>query len=125
MQKLLFEKAWDQTISTQDRDRIQHIFNDTKESTEENIELITLWHAVNHKGDLLVTALMHNKTDERFTFNDQPIQYVIKHNVVGEFSFTIPALTLESKTSMPWTFIFPKDYWTNKLGKETGELSLL
>ncbi|GEL76773.1 SLAP domain-containing protein [Tenuibacillus multivorans] len=105
--QLQFEEKWDKTISEQDRSKIEEVFNKTKTHVEEVIEVVTLWHATNHKGELLVTALIHNRSDESLHFRDTTVQYQTIHQLIAKRSFTISNLTIPPQTSMPWTFIFP------------------
>ncbi|TFB13109.1 SLAP domain-containing protein [Filobacillus milosensis] len=106
MQKLQFEKKWDKTISDQDRSKIEEVFDETQESDEE-FEAVTVWHANNHKGELLVTALIHNRSDQTVLFRDTDVIYKTLDEQIAERTFDIPALQIPPKTSMPWTFIFP------------------
>lgn len=70
MQNLVFEEAWDKTISNQDRYEIERAFQQSM--IPQNELLCTpLWRAINHKGDLLVTVLIHNGTKEDFSILDK------------------------------------------------------
>lgn len=107
MQKLQFESAWDKTISENDRERIQQIFLETSPSHNRDIEFTPLWEAMNHKGELLVTVLVQNFSKQIISFHNENLQYWEDEKIVSTHSFTLPALMIESATSMPWTFIFP------------------
>ncbi|WP_068672633.1 SLAP domain-containing protein [Oceanobacillus sp. Castelsardo] len=108
-QTLQFEAAWDKTIANQDRERIEQEFLKVKEnlSREEEIQFTTLRHAINHKGELLVTVLVHNTSNTDFTFYNHNLHYQANGETIAEHIFTIPRFVIEKETSMPWTFIFP------------------
>lgn len=108
MQKLIFEAAWDKTIAQQDRETIEQLFQKTKTNDTNAIEAITVSQAFNHKEDLLVIVLIHNFHDEVFSFDKIEVTYLEKETEIAAHHFSFPKLKLKSKTSMPWTFIFPK-----------------
>lgn len=118
MQKLIYEQAWDKTLSKIDRQEIEEVFHETKDGEE---MFVTIWDATNHRGALLVTALIHNRGDEAVTFVEEKIRYVSNESVVAEHPFTIPALSVEPKTSMPWTFIFPAGSWDEEFSSDQLE----
>ncbi|KHD85459.1 hypothetical protein NG54_09300 [Heyndrickxia ginsengihumi] len=109
MQNLQFEKAWDRTLSAKDRKRIKEIFSETKSISEHSVYFSTLWQAKNYKGELLITVLIHNFRQQLLSFCETPIRYVEGTTIIAEHIFTIPSLRIEPTTSMPWTFIFPKE----------------
>lgn len=103
MQTLFFEPAWDKTIAPADREKIiahfqtRHLVND--------IMLSFLWEAINHKGERLVTVLIHNEEDTSLPLQDVVITYNKNGEQIAAGIFTLP-LEIPGKTSMPWTFIF-------------------
>lgn len=90
-----------------DRAHLVELFEQTKGNNQSTIEMIPIWKAVNHKGELLITALIHNRTEQLLEFIDTTIIYEEVDNH-AEFSFTLPELKVEPFTSQPWTFIFPE-----------------
>ncbi|RPF50628.1 SLAP domain-containing protein [Aquisalibacillus elongatus] len=105
--KLVYEEKWDQNLSREDRRKIEEVFDETKES-DQAIEAVTLWHAFNHKNELLVTALIHNRSENDIIFDHTHITYRTLDETIAEDTFTIPRLVVQPNTSMPWTFIFSK-----------------
>lgn len=98
MQTLFFEDAWEKTISPQDRNNIQRVFDETP--IEGGVTITCLWEAKNHVNSVLVTTLIHNHTDVALTLENKNIQYQTK-----TATFTVP-VTIPAFHSMPWTFIF-------------------
>lgn len=108
MQKLTFEQAWDKTISLKDREKIHEVFLATNQKKNETIKFIPLWQAKNHKGELLVTVLIHNFSEQSLAFHNNKLHYLTSNNeIIAEHTFSHASLMLEPETSMPWTFIFP------------------
>ena len=107
MQQLQFESSWDKALSTQDRDYIEKLFNDTKEQQHATIMFSPIREAINHRNELLVTVLVHYFSDNSFVFEDTRLVYSNEQAVVAENVFTLPTLTIPAHVSMPWTFIFP------------------
>lgn len=101
MQTLFFEKAWEKTISSLDRKKIQTAFNETQ--MEEDVRITYLWEAKNHEDAVLVTSLIHNHTDKPLHIKNNKIQYGTRTQC-----FTL-AITIPAYHSMPWTFIFEGD----------------
>lgn len=104
MQKLQFEAAWDKTISDKDRSIIEKVFDDTKEQ-DQRISCSVIRTAINHKKQLLITTLIHNRTDQQLNFRKRKVSII---TASGKFTqnFTIDALEIPPYCSMPWTFIF-------------------
>ncbi|WP_339171099.1 SLAP domain-containing protein [Solibacillus sp. FSL R5-0691] len=104
MQKLQFEAAWDKTISTQDRLIIEQAFQKTKEQ-DQLISCDVIRKAINHKKQILITTLIHNRTDRHLTFNNRKVSIITETSRIAR-NFTIDALKIPPYCSMPWTFIF-------------------
>ncbi|MDL4839652.1 SLAP domain-containing protein [Aquibacillus rhizosphaerae] len=107
MQQLRFEQAWDKTIAEVDRKRITRIFKESTLQKDEPIQLTRLSQAKNHKGELLVTVLVHNTTQQTFSFYNKQLRYIENKAEMATHIFTSPAISIEPLVSMPWTFIFP------------------
>ncbi|SEQ79113.1 SLAP domain-containing protein [Piscibacillus halophilus] len=107
MQQLQFEEKWDKTLSEQDRRKIEEVFDETKDHNELDFEPVTLWHANNHKNELLVTVLLHNRATETKSFENVHVVYKTLDEPIAEHDFNVPRLNIPPNTSMPWTFIFP------------------
>lgn len=123
-QTLIFEGKWDKTLSEKDRNYIKRVFNDTSHSARK-IEFVPLWTARNHKNELLVTVLIHNRTIEEITFSEDRLSFIANEEIIATHVFTYPSLCIEQQTSMPWTFIFPEESIMNDRNIETGSLCLM
>lgn len=123
MQQLEFEASWDKALSAQDRSKIHEIFDETKELKSSDVLFTLIRKSMNYKNELLITVLVHNFTDTMMTFHNTRLVYSTTDLVVAEKEFTLPALTIPPKVSMPWTFIF-NEYKTNAL-KIHAKLQLL
>ncbi|UOQ84532.1 SLAP domain-containing protein [Gracilibacillus salinarum] len=109
MQHLIFEEAWERTISDGDRQRIKDIFEKTKTASNDGISFIIIQVASNHRNDLLVTSLVHNFSNEPADLTNASVQLVDEHNgEIGSMQVQDERLRIPADTSMPWTFIFPK-----------------
>lgn len=105
MQHLIFESAWDRTISPQDRNEIISFFHSTASHIKEGVHFSFLREATNHRGDILVTVLIHNGENKILSIKDTIIRYVYHDQIIATNTFSIPC-HIKEKTSMPWTFIF-------------------
>ena len=106
-QQLQYESSWDKGLSDKDRNKIEEAFSKSLSLKEEGIQFTVLWTAINHKGELLVTALVHNFLGQTCSFHDQCLQYKEDNLLIAKHCFSLPTLMIPAKTSMPWTFIFP------------------
>lgn len=125
MQQLQFEASWEKAIAKQDRKQIETIFKETKHFSDSDILCSPIRVAINHKEALLVTVLVHNFTDDPLTFHNVRLLYGVQGEVIADKIFTIPALVIPAKVSMPWTFIFPKDSYKKQTAFENGRLEIL
>lgn len=114
MQQLQFEKAWERTISQQDRDNITKIFNKTKACAKNKVEITLIKHAINHKKEALFICLIHNFTNQDFIVDDVSVEYKENEISIARQHFHHPRLIIQSKVSMPWTFIFPMEQFDSK-----------
>ncbi len=122
MQALQFETAWDKTIAPADRKNIEWLFEDTKNNYIDNIVFLPIRQDYNHRQDLLIIVLLHNFTDQPFSFGTIDLAYWEKDKLIAAHHFSFRNLTLPAKTSMPWTFIFPKAAQKAKASFENGKL---
>lgn len=113
MQKLILDPTWESTLSPADCEMIQEKFNRTVNEVE-RLVAVPIWRAVNHKGELLITALIHNRTSEKITFMNQQVAYIEEGNEMASCIFTIKRLVIGAHCSMPWTFIFPRGTFLEK-----------
>jgi len=107
LQQLIFENAWERTISQLDRQKIENTFEQTKRNTNLLLDLIPLKTATNHRGELLVTVLIHNFDEKPFDMSTVTIHLLYNKEKVATHTFHEKRLVLDENTSMPWTFIFP------------------
>ncbi|WP_196220149.1 SLAP domain-containing protein [Terrilactibacillus tamarindi] len=121
MQQLFFESSWDKTICVKDRQMIHDTYMKTK-NDDNTIHFVPLWQALNHNESLLVTVLVHNFSEKRLTFDHKVIKYFEDRKQMAEYVFHLPTLVVEAKTSMPWTFIFPKESVDENAKLENGYL---
>ncbi|MER2059960.1 MAG: SLAP domain-containing protein [Niallia sp.] len=124
MQQLQFESSWDKQIASQDRENIEKIFHETKRLNSPSVIFSPIREAVNHKGALLVSVLVHNFTEHPLTFQNAPLHYSVNDEVIAETSFTLPDLVIPAHVSMPWTFIFPKDSYRATPSFKHGKVEL-
>ena len=104
MQKLQFEAAWEKTISAQDRILIEQVFQKTKEQNQ-RISCSVIRTAINHKKQMLITTLIHNRTDQQLNFHNREVNIITEAGEITQ-NFTIDTLKIPPYCSMPWTFIF-------------------
>lgn len=108
MQKLQFESAWEKTIAPDDRQTIEDIFNKEVTSLTSGVHFSFLWQAINHKGDRLVTVLIHNCEKTNLHIENTVVTYHQQEQVIATGTFTLPC-NVDSYTTMPWTFIFKEN----------------
>ena len=125
MQQLQFEASWDKALAVQDRQNIERIFHETKHLNSSGIVFSPIREAINHREELLVSVVVHNFTDDSLTFHNTRLLYKIPGEVMANQAFTLPALSIPSHVSIPWTFIFPKGSYTPQVSFENGQLEIL
>ncbi|MEO4053019.1 SLAP domain-containing protein [Solibacillus sp. CAU 1738] len=124
MQQLQFEASWDKALSAQDRDQIEKLFNETKEKHFANIVFSPIREAINHRNELLITVLVHNFSAIPLTFENTRLVYLNEQMILAEKLFTLPALVIPPKVSMPWTFIFPQGNYRSGNSNWAGRLQI-
>ena len=112
MQKLYFEPAWDKTIAPSDREKIMHHFQQQTKQLQDGVQLAFLWKARNHKGEQLITVLIHNFEEKNFRLHSTVISYNELGKQLANATFSLPC-EIPGNTSMPWTFIFSEMNETN------------
>src|SRR5690625_3848349 len=113
MQQLYFEPAWDKTIAQTDRDKISQLFKRQLIQLGNDICFSFLWEAFNHRGERLVTVLIHNTEDNSLRIQDTAIALYKQQQQIANGIFHLPC-EIPSKTSMPWTLIFSATNQTSK-----------
>ena len=118
MQSFQLQEAWQRTISEEDKERLFLLFEESKDHSAEAITCVPYRLAVNHRQELLCTVLIHNRSEESLDIRNVDIS-VYKNNLeIAHHSFHDLPLQLPSKTSMPWTYIFPLDRYHSSLTNE-------
>ena len=112
MQKLYFEPAWDKTIAPTDRKKIIHHFQQQTKQLQSGVHLSFLWNACNHKGEQLITVLIHNFEEINFRLDNTAISYYEQGKQPANATFSLPC-EISGNTPMPWTFIFSDTNETN------------
>ncbi|MDN4494339.1 SLAP domain-containing protein [Ureibacillus aquaedulcis] len=125
MQHLQFEASWDKALAAKDRLKIKNIFDETKDLNHSDCLFSPIREAINHEEALLVTVLIHNFTSHVLSFHNTRLLYSIQGEAIADEIFTLPALMIPSKVSMPWTFIFPKGSYSPRATFENGRLEIL
>lgn len=118
MQKLYFEPAWDKTIAPTDREKIIQHFQQQTKQLQAGVHLSFLWNARNHKGEQLITVLIHNLEDMIFRLDNAVISYYEQDKQRANATFSLPG-EIAGNTSMPWTFIFSDANETNENSQYT------
>lgn len=111
--QLLFEEAWERTISPQDRQAIIQKFEASHLQAGE-IKFIPFRWALNHQGELLATVLIQNGEHKDFPLDNLTLSMEDSHGQLAEKSFSLPHIVVKANTSMPWTFIFPPSNQSRK-----------
>ncbi|WP_419960821.1 SLAP domain-containing protein [Psychrobacillus sp. BM2] len=124
MQNLQFESSWEHAIALKDRELITNIFQNSSTEDGQSIRLEPIWEAMNYKGEVLITVLIHNFSNTGLTFQNQKFTYIEKETIIAEHIFTVPQLIIKPKTSMPWTFIFPTESLEMKEIRGNGKLKM-
>lgn len=139
MQTLHLEPAWERTISMQDYQLINKLFLRRQNAPRlfqemslaqlcmeghSSVLLFPIWHAVNHSGDLLVTALIENQTNQVLNIVDEMITYCYEEKKLAKAPFTLTQVLLKPHTTVPWTFIFPHVSLEQTLSSQERKLVL-
>jgi SLAP domain-containing protein len=124
MQKLIYEDAWERTISEKDRNIIENSFKDVI-FQDNAIQFTQVRWDVNYKKELLLIVLIHNCTNRNFSFMRKKLHYTVNGTVLAEHTFTFSNLIVEAHTSMPWTFIFPYGTYQANIPPEKGKLEMV
>jgi SLAP domain-containing protein len=125
MQKLVFEDAWERSVSPIDRERIEKAFQHAIFTRDGHIQFTSLRQDLNYKNELLVMVLVHNLTEEKYSFQQKQVGYIHLDKILAKHTFTQPTLEIEAKTSMPWTFIFPVGSFDINGNYREGELKII
>lgn len=108
MQQLYLHPTWEKAVSQKDLALIEDVFEQTYTKADDVIMSPVVRTAFNHKGELLITALVHNFTHHSARFMNRSV-FIRCGDYMEEQVFTIPSLSIPPFTSMPWTFIFKPD----------------
>lgn len=117
MQTFELQDAWQRTISDHDKNELTTLFKKTQPREKESITCIPYRLAYNHRQELLCTVLIHNTKDSSVDIGRATVQLLHQNSIVANHDFHF-SLQLDKKTSMPWTYIFPKKSYESSLSVE-------
>jgi SLAP domain-containing protein len=121
MLKLVYHPTWDKALSSKDRELIEQV-HQTVFITDKAIQFTPIRWDRNHKNELLLIVLIHNNSDEAYSFKQKRLSFLQHNNVIANHLFDLPYLTIRSKTAMPWTFIFPVNAYNREKTFTEGTL---
>jgi SLAP domain-containing protein len=112
--ELSYEPTWKKALSEQDYQLIERIFEETSRPKEGKLQFTSVRAAYNHRGDLIATALIQNSQNDSFSIHELPLLYREHGQEIAEHTFTLSRLVIPPHTTMPWSFLFPKESQNKK-----------
>src|SRR5699024_12878279 len=91
----------------EDREQREHVVNQNARVNTNGVEVTVLKEATNHNGHVLVTMLIHNRSEDDLAIDNAVIEYRRKGQQIATDTFKLP-FVIPPKTSMPWTFIYTR-----------------
>jgi|GEM_PF-877708 len=109
-QTLFFQEAWERTISLTDKEEIIKLFErSSSERKPGEVSFIPFRVALNYKGDILATVLIQNEVNSKVELLDFSLSLFDKEGYIATESFSYSNIALPPNSTMPWTFIFPRE----------------
>lgn len=118
MQTFQLQEAWQRTISDYDKEKLTALFEETKPLEKDTLTCVPYRLAYNHREELLCTVLIHNTFTQPVDIGQASVKLLHQHEEVANYDFHF-SQQLTEKTSMPWTYIFPKTSYAPSLSVDS------
>lgn len=108
--ELQFDPKWEEVLAPEQKEGLQQAFKNLPELPPRTVNLVGFSSAFTDEGDLAVSAFIRNGHYSEMTVENFPLEVI---DATGERvaygSFNLKELTIPPHTTMPWTFIYPKE----------------
>ncbi|MBR7553441.1 SLAP domain-containing protein [Allobacillus sp. GCM10007491] len=122
MQQLQYHSAWIKQVDSTLDQQIQKAFIQTRENEDQII--VPLRQAINHKGDYLLTVLLHNREQQILNLSTVHLSVSSLYFQANQQHFSSAEWSVEPMTSAPWTFIFSESNYSGELTDDISNLTI-
>ncbi|MFC0015709.1 MULTISPECIES: SLAP domain-containing protein [Allobacillus] len=122
MQQLLYHSAWNKQVDSTLDQQIQKAYIQTRD--DEDQVIVPLRQAVNHKGDYLLTVLLHNRKQQTLNLSTVHLSVSSPNFKANQQQFSSAEWSIAPMTSAPWTFIFSQANYSGELTDDVSNLTI-
>ncbi|WP_088104296.1 accessory Sec system S-layer assembly protein [Halalkalibacter urbisdiaboli] len=101
--------AWKQSLNKASKQQLEKIVADLEPPKEGEVNLMGLQAKQTEEGELHVTMLIRNGSDQNVNLEQLPLHVEdATGELVAQGSFKLEDFVVKANTTKPWTFIYPK-----------------
>lgn len=102
------DESWEVYLPEQEKEKLKVLVKKMEPPKEGEVNFMGLQAKQNENGDLLVTMLIRNGSNNNVQLQQIPLQVEdAEGDIVAKGGFTLDNFEVKAHTSKPWTFIFP------------------
>jgi len=102
-------ESWEKSLADEDKEKLVSLVQSIQPPKPGEINFMGLQIQLGANGDLHVTLLIRNGSDQQIQLQQLPLQVEdAAGDVVARGAFALDSFNVKPNTSKPWTFIFPK-----------------
>lgn len=108
--RLDLDESWEESLPEKEKEKLKELVKRMDPPKEGEVNFMGLQAKQNENGDLLVTMLIRNGSNNNVQLQQIPLQVEdASGNIVAKGGFTLDNFEVKAHTSKPWTFVFPKN----------------
>lgn len=105
--------SWEKSLASEDKQKLAEMVENLTPPKQGEVNFLGLQAKVSGEGDLHITMLVRNGSDKNINLEQMPLTVEdASGEVIAQGGFKLEDFTVNSNTSKPWTFIFPKSLVT-------------
>lgn len=127
--KLQLDESWEKSLPKEQKAALEKLLSTLPSLKEDEVNITGVQLTDNPDGGLAVTVFIRNGSNKTLSFQQIPLLLSDANNeIVAKGSFKLDNFEVQSNTTKPWTFIFPKELinkdakdlskWTIKINQE-------
>ncbi|SDM42483.1 accessory Sec system S-layer assembly protein [Psychrobacillus sp. OK028] len=118
--KLELHESWEKSLPKEQKEALEQLVKSLPSLNEDEVNITGVQLKEQPDDGLAVTVFVRNGSNKSLSFQQLPLVLSDANNeIVAQGSFKLDNFEVQSNTTKPWTFIFPKEL----VNKEAKDLS--
>lgn len=108
--RLDLHETWNQQLTSEQKQSLRKVVENLPKVRRNEVNFVGFQLKQDDEGRLAVSAFIRNGTTQLMTFEKLPLELLdANQQLVAKGSFELDELEVKPNTSLPWSFVFPRE----------------